>query len=104
MNVTTPDWLPELIDTDGSWDEILARLYSVFEDDFKNGHPRFAGLPVWWDRRCLEGDPHEEAFWHLVTQDDKTSGDRLPDLARAKRLRRFRLMRSGSTAASCTQD
>ncbi len=86
MTGTLPDWLPELIDTNGSWDEILGRLYAVFEHDFKNGRPRYNGLPVWWDRRCLDSDPHEEGFWHLVTRDDKQSGDRLLDSPRAQRL------------------
>ncbi len=82
-----PDWLPKLLDTDGSWDDVRDRLYSVFEADFKNGKPQFAGLPIWWDRRCLEGDQHEESFWHLITKDDKDTGDRLLDTPRAKRLR-----------------
>lgn len=87
MSSALPEWLPEQIDTNGTWDEILERLYAVFEDDFKNGRPRFDGLPVWWDRRCLDGDPHEEGFWHLVTRDDRATGNRLLDTPRAKRLR-----------------
>lgn len=87
MSGALPDWLPEEIDTNGTWGEILERLYAVFESDFKNGRPRFDGLPVWWDRRCLDGDPHEEGFWHLVTRDDKATGDRLLDTPRARRLR-----------------
>jgi hypothetical protein len=86
MSDTLPEWLPELIDTNGSWEEILGRLYSVFEEDFKNGKPTFGGLPVWWDRRFEDDDPHEEGFWHLVTRDDKQTGDRLLDTPRAKRL------------------
>jgi hypothetical protein len=35
----------------------------------------------------LDGDPHEEGFWHLTTREDKASGDRLLDPPRAKRLR-----------------
>ena len=35
-----------------------------------NGKPTFDGLPVWWDRRHEDGDPHEEGFWHLITKDD----------------------------------
>lgn len=87
MSDTLPEWLPELLDTNGSWDEILDRLYAVFDTEFKQGKPRYDGLPVWWDRRCLDGDPHEEGFWHLTTREDKTTGDRLLDTPRAKRLR-----------------
>jgi len=86
MSEALPGWIPGLIDTNGSWDEILTRLYSVFEKDFKIGKPKFKGLPVWWDRRCERGDPHEEGFWHLVTRDDRQTGDRLLDTPRAKRL------------------
>lgn len=85
MSGALPDWLPDLIDTNGSWDEILGRLYGVFERDFKHGSPSFNGPPIWWDRRCLDGDPHEEGFWHLVTRDEKTTGDRLLDTPRAQR-------------------
>jgi hypothetical protein len=88
MSDTLPEWLPELIDTNGAWDEILSRLYSVFEEDFKNGKPTFDGLPVWWDRRCRADDLHEEGFWHLITKDDdRKTGDRIPDFPRAQRLK-----------------
>lgn len=87
MSGDLPRWLPELIDTNGTWDEILERLYAVFKSDFTNGRPKFNGLPIWWDRRRLDGDSHEEGFWHLVTRDDKASGGRLLDPPRAKRFR-----------------
>jgi hypothetical protein len=87
MSGALPDWLPELIDTDGKWNEILERLYAVFEIDFKTGGPRFDGLLVRWDQRRLEGDSREEGFWHLVTRDDKDVDGRLLDTPRAKRLR-----------------
>lgn len=87
MTISLPDWLPELLDTNGSWDEILQRLYTVFTSDFVTGDPSYEGLPVWHDRRKLDGDPHEEGFWHLVTMKDRNTGDRLLDTPRAKRLR-----------------
>jgi len=86
MSSSLPAWLPELIDTDGSWDDILDRLYAVFEADFKVRRPSFKGLRVIWNGRFSEGDPHEDAFWHLVTKDDHVSGNRLLDTFRAKRL------------------
>ncbi len=97
MTNTPPTWLPELIDTNGSWDEILQRLYAVFTHDFVTGNPRYQGLPVWYDRRKLDGDPHEEGFWHLVTKKDRNSGHRLLDSPRAKRLRWCRATIDNST-------
>ena len=41
---------------------------------------------MWWDRRFKDDDPHEEGFWHLVTRDDKETGERLLETPRAKRL------------------
>ena len=86
MSKAVPEWLPELIDTSGSWEEILGRLYSVFEKDFKNNRPTLQGKQVWWDRNFKDGDPHEEGFWHLVTREDKETRERLLDTPRAKRL------------------
>lgn len=86
MNEGLPGWLPDLTDTNGTWDEIRTRLYDVFERDFKKGQPKFKGMPVWWDRRFEGDDPHEEGFWHLVTRDDKQTGQRLLETPRAKRL------------------
>ena len=87
MSDNPPDWLPELIDTDGSWGDVLGRLYEVFKADFIQGDPRYEGLPVCYDQRKLDGDPHEEGFWHLVTKTDRDTGHRLIDTPRAKRLR-----------------
>jgi len=70
----------------GSWPETEARLYAIFVRDFKVGRPRFRGLPVWWDQRILPGERYEEGFWHLVTETDRPSGDRIPDFRRAERL------------------
>ncbi len=71
---------------DGPWEDVLARLYDVFDADFKQGRPSFEGRPVWWDRRILPGGSYEEGFWHLVTEEDKETGERLPDFRRAERL------------------
>ena len=86
MSDDSPEWLPELVSLSGSVDEILERLYDVFKRDFKYGRPQFRGLPVWWDRRYLDGDPREEGFWHIITKDDAASGDRLLDESRARRV------------------
>lgn len=81
-----PPWLPGVISTDGVWEQVLARLYAVFVRDFKQGKPSFQGLPVFWDRRILPGDTHEEGFWHLITKENAPGGDRLLDPPRAERL------------------
>lgn len=87
MTNTPPGWLPELIEVDaGRWAEDLKRLYSVFRNDFVTGGPRYEGFPVWHDRKKSDGE-FEDGFWHLVTNDYKKTGDRYPDLPRARRLR-----------------
>jgi len=86
MNENAPDWLPDLLSLSGSGQEIIGRLYEMFERDFNRGHPVFRSVPVWWNRRCLDGDPREEGFWHIITKDDAASGERLLDSPRAKRL------------------
>ena len=86
MSDDGPEWLPELVSLSGSVPEIFERLYDVFKRDFKYGRPMFRGLPVWWDRRCLDGDPREEGFWHIITKDDEAAGGRILDAPRARRL------------------
>ena len=88
MSATPPAWLPELIEIDANedWTEVLQRLYTVFRNDFVTGGPRYDGLPVWHDRRKLDGE-YEEGYWHLVTKDFAKNKDRYPDFPRARRLR-----------------
>lgn len=86
MTNTPPHWLPEIIEVNGSWSDVITRLYDIFRTDFVLGRPNYDGLPIWWDQRKLDGDSREEGFWHLVTKDDRESGERLPDFPRAKRL------------------
>ena len=81
-----PDWLPDTVCVNGEWNDVVARLYNVFDRDFRQIECSFEGVPVWWDRRKLGGSPYEEGFWHLITRVDKASGDRLLDPRRAERL------------------
>ncbi len=80
-----PPWLPGLIDINGQWDETVRRLYAVFDRDIVAGRPRFRGQPVWHDRRLLD-DARPEGFWHLITKDDRDTGERLLDPRRAERI------------------
>ncbi len=81
-----PSWLPEIVNTDGEWEEVHERLYKVFSDDFIKKKPKLNGLPVWWDRRVLPDDCYEEGFWHLITRRDNKTNERLFDPRRAERL------------------
>ncbi|MFH1010037.1 MAG: hypothetical protein V1784_02225 [bacterium] len=84
--MSIPDWLPHLIDTNGEWSEVVARLYAIFERDFKRGRPTWEGRPVWWEWRRDPGDPYENGFWHLITRDSEEKKARLFDPSRAQRL------------------
>lgn len=81
-----PDWLPDLISTDGEWNNVLERLYTIFKSDFKNGKPHLNGSRVWWDKRILEDDCYEEGFWHLISKNDRVTQERLFDPRRAERM------------------
>lgn len=90
MSTHFPDWLPDPIDTNGSWDEILDRLWTVFESQIASGL-YFRGRPVWYDRGKDDGKPR--CFWHITHRDHKEYDprfrkmvirDRLVDTARAR--------------------
>jgi hypothetical protein len=81
-----PDWLPEMISIDGEWEQVLAKLYGIFVQDFKQTKRFFEGWPIWWDRRVLPSDRYEEGFWHLITKTDQENNERLLDPSRAERL------------------
>ncbi|MGH7800444.1 MAG: hypothetical protein ACREOW_07410 [Thermodesulfobacteriota bacterium] len=81
-----PDWLPDIVSVDGEWNEVVSKLYSIFDKDFKQPKPTFKGKEIWWDMRKLERSVYEEAFWHLITKQDRVTGERLLDARRAERL------------------
>ena len=82
---TKPAWLPALISVNGSPEEIFARLYEIFETDFKQTRLSLEAKPVRWDTRILEGK-YEEGFWHLITKQDRDTQERLLDSRRAERI------------------
>jgi len=77
-------FLPPILNLDGEWEEILKKLYRVFEKDFKKRKLFYKNLRVKYDNR-KNSNNKEEAFWHLITKKDKKHG-RLIDYNRAKRL------------------
>jgi hypothetical protein len=82
-----PDFLPALLNLDGTWTEILDRLYTVFTRDFKSGPITHQGIVVIHDRRILpDGQGKEEGFWHVISSWDSSSRYREIDYRRAERL------------------
>lgn len=80
------NWLPPILSLSGTWEQIVTNLYTVFEKDFKQTKPNFQDYAVWWDRRVLPDQHYEEGFYHLISMDDKSTGERIPDFRRAERL------------------
>jgi len=80
-----PPWLPALIETNGEWQSVLAKLYAVFCEDFKHGNLSLNGLPVTCDTRLSE-EGMEEGFWHLITSVDRNANQRFVETERACRL------------------
>jgi len=84
---SAPAFPPDILDSSGSWEAFLTRLYAVFTRDFKQHRALHQGLTVTYDGRVLpDGMGMEEGFWHVITKDDPASGQRLPDYRRAERL------------------
>ncbi len=82
-----PDFLPPILDLQGTWEEILERLYTVFSRDFKKGAVFHRRMRIFYDNRVLpDGCNKEEGFWHVVSRKDRVSGERLIDYLRAERL------------------
>lgn len=83
----SPSFLPPMLNLDGEWATVLERLYAVFSRDFKETKAHHRGLRVIYNGAVLpDGLGKEEGFWHVMSRKDKTTGERLPDYPRAKRL------------------
>ncbi len=80
-----PTWLPALVSISGEPNQVFARLYKIFEADFKQTERALEGVSIRWDNRILEGK-YEEGFWHLITKQDQEAKERLLDPRRAERL------------------
>ena len=79
-----PSFLPPFLKLDGTWEEVLEKLYAIFKRDFIDDKVFYKDLKVIYDQRKIDGDK-EEAFWHLITREDPKAG-RIPEYDRAKRL------------------
>jgi hypothetical protein len=83
----TPDFPPPILDLRGTWEEILERLYAVFDRDFKRGAVHHRGMRILYNNRILPGGSNkEEGFWHVISKEDRGNGERLIDYRRAERL------------------
>jgi hypothetical protein len=80
-----PPWVPHIINVNGIWEQVLNLLYRIFENDFINVTLNYEGRQVKWDNRKLDGK-YDEGFWHLITNTDNYTGERIPDYRRAERL------------------
>jgi hypothetical protein len=76
-------FLPEKLDLNGAFEEIVSLLYSVFERDVKQHKIFYQSLPVVFDDRKIDSE-YEEGFWHIITRGK--SDERLLDFKRAKRI------------------
>ena len=87
MSENRPDWLPDLISTDGNWkEEILPNLYNIFRKDFIYGRPKLDDKEVYWNKTKDKDNKYENGFWHLITIDNSNSNERIFDPRRAERL------------------
>ena len=88
---TIPRWLPPVIQLSehgGNWEKYLEKVYNVFHRDFVLSCPRFNHRPIVHDRHLSDGK--EETFWHVSSEDDSTTGERIPNLRRCERMRWIR--------------
>lgn len=80
-------WLPAPLPFQGDWNSLLCQAYEIFERDLKiPPRPTLDGLVVFHDRRRENPDDKEEGFWHLVSRHDRSTGERLPDIERMRRI------------------
>ena len=85
----TPEWLPELVEFDGDWNnfgEYEDKVYEAFLGDFRHRPPPdLYGVRVSL-RRYPEYQGKDASFWHLVTE-GKIEDSRYPVVERCERIR-----------------
>ncbi len=80
------DFLPEELELPLGWSEdSIGKIYEKFYNDFVCGSVTYSGKPV---KVSMKKGPKDmlNVFWHIITKEDKKSGDRLVDFARLKRI------------------
>ncbi|TNF12812.1 MAG: hypothetical protein EP320_11135 [Rhodobacteraceae bacterium] len=81
-----------MIDTNGSWNDVIARLEAEFSRVFRcNPRRRFEGKPLIYNSSVRDGDI-EEGVWHVIAKGDP----RLFDPDRARRLSWIECMLEGT--------
>lgn len=82
-------WLPPLCEMEqygGDWPSYESELYRLFREDWDRLRPFCRGQPVGYAvDPVVNGRP--EAFWHLIQEKDRESGERVPNMRRCERIR-----------------
>ncbi len=76
------EFLPEKLNLEGTFEEIVKSLYSIFERDIRSKSFTYKSLPVIFDNNKIDSE-FEEGFWHVITRGRE---EREIDFNRAKRL------------------
>jgi len=85
--IDRPDFLPPMINLDGSYEEIIERLYELFRNDFIEDKAKHLGRDVAYNGVINESSQGKvEGFWHVITREDSARTGRLIDYRRAERL------------------
>jgi len=76
-----------MVSLDGSYGDIIERLYGVFRNDFIETRATHLGRDVAYNGVINEFSQGKvEGFWHVITRDDSARTHRLIDYRRAERL------------------
>jgi len=77
-------WLPPMAKVNPWTAETFDLLYAIFQRDFKDSQPLYEGHPVWFFPEMEDGK--EVIFWHMTSEKNKNTGERLADFRRSERL------------------
>jgi hypothetical protein len=99
---TVTDWLPDLLDVNGDWHDLLEAAYAIYERDLVRGRrAQVGGLVVHPRVMPIENNKHD-SFWHVVGQVDASTQERFPDLLRLSHISWVRpVLDAAGTARTC---